>query len=81
MGCRRKGCTKCESGEKHPNLYLSTSKQGKTHLRYIRKALRPTIQECVANYQRAKDLLEELSETHTSLLFGQKVKRSNGTHS
>ena len=74
MPCTRKGCTKCESGEKHPNQYLSTSKQGKTHLRYIRKALRPSIQECVANYQEAKAILEDLSDVNADLLFGQKAK-------
>jgi len=80
MPCTHKGCTKCQTGEKHPNKYLSTSRGGKTDLRYIPKALRTQVEERVAEYQRAKDILEQLSDINTVLLLGRKSKRGKPSH-
>ncbi len=80
MPCTHKGCTKCQSGERHPNKYLSTSKGGKTDLRYIPKALRSQVEECVADYRRAKDILEQLSDINKRLLLGQKSSRRKTSH-
>lgn len=58
--CGTPGC-KCARGEKHSSLYLVVSLNGKYKQICIPRALEAEVRSWVGQYQRAQELLEELS--------------------
>jgi hypothetical protein len=58
--CGKPGC-KCARGEKHASLYLVAAYDGKYRQVFIPSALEDAVRLWVANHQRARELLEEIS--------------------
>jgi hypothetical protein len=58
--CGKPGC-KCTRGEKHVSLYLVAAYEGKSRQVFIPSALEQSVRLWVANYQKVRDLLEEIS--------------------
>jgi hypothetical protein len=65
---REKSCGKptchCARGEKHRAPYLSASEEGKLRQLFIPLELEDKARGWVENYQRIRQLLEELSQLH-----------------
>ena len=59
--CGNTSC-KCASGEGHPALYLIVSENGNLRQIYIPKYRQAEVRQSVENYQRAQELLEEISQ-------------------
>jgi len=70
--CGRKGC-RCETGELHPHVVISTHRDGKTQIVYVPKASRTQAAGAVEAYGRAWQLLEQLSSINTELLKAQEL--------
>jgi len=58
--CGKKGC-KCNKGEKHVSLYLSTKVDRKQKMVFIPSALEKQVRAWVKNYKDALSILEEIS--------------------
>lgn len=65
--CGKPNC-RCATGQGHPSLYLSSLHEGKTRLVYVPASWEPWVQERLANFHRAQDILEELTEINLELL-------------
>lgn len=63
---------RCARGERHQATYLVASTDGKMNQQFIPKAMEETAQDWVANYQRIRDLLEELSQLQKKKLKSRK---------
>ena len=65
---REKSCGKptchCARGEKHRAPYLTASEEGKLRQLFIPLEMEEKARGWVENYQRIKQLLEELSQLH-----------------
>ena len=68
--CSYPGCRRCQAGLKHPGLYHTVSKAGKTQTTYLGAALAPRCREWVEAYKRLLDLTERLSDINLALLTG-----------
>ena len=68
QSCTRKNCKKCISGEKHPQLYLSLSKNSKTKLTFLGKKKVELAKEWTQNYILLKECMEELTDINIQLL-------------
>ena len=66
--CTYKNCQPCRKGDKHPAVYLSISKKGKTHLIYLPKAVVQKAREWIGNYQKLQQVVEEVSDTNHKIL-------------
>ena len=53
---------KCAKGQKHRAVYLMLRQQGKLRQLYIPARYEPLVRQWVANQQRVKQLLKEISE-------------------
>lgn len=71
--CGKPNC-KCARGEKHESLYVSQSRQGKLHSRYIPKAMREQVSQWIERYHKIQNLLEELSQEYWRELDNRKKK-------
>ncbi len=60
--CIRKGCPACKEGRKHESCYLAATKKGKTRVRYLPKGLVEEARRRKENYQKALEVLDEMSE-------------------
>ena len=58
--CGKSSC-KCAAGEGHPALYLVVSEDGNLRQIYIPKYRQAEVRQSVEDYQRAQELLEEIS--------------------
>jgi hypothetical protein len=67
--CGKPNC-KCARGAGHAGLYLVVSQAGRTRQLFVPKAYEPAVRQWVADYHRAKELLEEISR-----LYWQKVQQ------
>ena len=61
---------KCAKGQKHRAVYLMLRQEGKLRQLYIPARFEPLVRQWVANQQRVKQLLKEISE-----FYWQKVKQ------
>lgn len=68
--CTYGGCRRCAQGLKHPALYHTVSKGGKTQTTYLGAWLAQEGREQVAAYRRLLGLLEEISQINLTLLTG-----------
>ena len=58
--CGKPNC-KCTRGQKHESLYLVASEGGKLRQLYIPKQWEQTVEHWVRQYQKARELMEEIS--------------------
>ena len=67
--CGKPGC-KCAEGPGHgPKYYLSVSRQGsRPQMDYVPQEVHAQAAEFVANYHRAREILEAISEINRELL-------------
>lgn len=67
--CGKPGC-KCAEGPGHgPKYYLSVSRSGsRPQMDYVPQESHAQVAEFVANYQRAREILEAISEINRELL-------------
>ena len=72
--CGKPGC-KCGDGPGHgPKYYLSVSYPGlRPQMDYVPQDSHPQIAEFVANYHRAREILETISEINRELLRRREV--------
>ena len=68
--CSYRGCKRCQAGLKHPGLYHTVSKAGKTQTTYLGSALAPRCREQGEAYKRLLGLAERLSDINLALLTG-----------
>ena len=67
--CGRKGCV-CDSGEKHEKLHLSLNLYGRTRGCYVGEGRRDEVAKLIAEYERAWQIIEQLTEVNLELLRG-----------
>lgn len=65
--CGRPNC-RCARGEKHASLYLVSHQDGRSRQIYIPREKEAQAREWVANYRRARELLERISERYLKML-------------
>jgi hypothetical protein len=67
--CGKPGC-KCASGPGHgPKYYLSISRSGEyPQMDYVPQGYVPQVREYLANYQRTREILEEICTINRELL-------------
>jgi hypothetical protein len=68
--CGKPNCRCAQGGEKHRSLYLMIQHGGRTRQLFIPRALEPEARQWVAEYQRLRRLLDELSE-----IYWEKLRR------
>lgn len=61
--CGKQNC-KCTRGEKHSSLYIVVSVNGKYKQTCVPRSLEAEVRIWVAQYQRAQDLIEEISKSY-----------------
>ncbi len=65
---RRRKCGKptchCAKGEGHESLYVVVREEGRLRQLFIPKDWEPQVREWVANHQRARQLMEEISRIY-----------------
>lgn len=61
--CGKSTC-KCAAGEKHASLYLVSRQNGQMRQIFVPKDLEAKVRRWVEQYQRAQELLENISEFH-----------------
>lgn len=67
--CGRKGC-QCETGEKHEKVHLCLNFRGRTRNRYVGRVRQEEVAALVREYQRARRIIEDLTEVNLELLEG-----------
>jgi len=70
--CGNKNC-RCTKGKLHKSLYLSQSKEGKTHMLYVPKKLEKEAVEWIKKNKEIKKLLNQLSEIYWKRIKERKV--------
>jgi hypothetical protein len=68
--CSYKGCRRCKAGLRHPALYHTVSKHGKTQITYLGKSRAAECRRQVAAYKRLTELIEMISDLNLVLLTG-----------
>lgn len=68
--CGRVGC-ECERGEKHRKLHLSVNLGGRTRGCYLGRERAAAAAQWVAEYQRARQIINELTAVNLELLRGE----------
>jgi hypothetical protein len=61
--CGKPNC-KCMRGQKHRGLYLVVTEGGKPRQLYVPKDWEQTVRRWVQDYQKARELMEEVSRIH-----------------
>jgi len=59
--CGNPNC-RCAKGQKHVSLYLSHSEEGSAKKLFVPKDYEERVRKWMENYQRIKQLIEEISE-------------------
>lgn len=67
--CGRSGCA-CEQGAKHRKVHLSVNLQGRTRGCYLGREREAVVAPLLAEYQRAWQLINALTEVNLALLRG-----------
>jgi len=67
--CGRKGC-ECAQGEKHEKVHLCLNFRGRTRNLYVGRGRKDTVASLVREYQRARHIIEQLTEVTLELLRG-----------
>jgi hypothetical protein len=67
--CGRKGC-ECEKGEKHEKVHLCLNFHGRTRNLYVGQGRKESVENLVREYQRARRIIDELTEVNLELLRG-----------
>jgi hypothetical protein len=65
--CGRKSC-RCEQGQLHPHVYISTSRNKKNQIIYIKPDEMETAQQHIDNYRKLLGILDEISQINVALL-------------
>ena len=60
--CGNPNCRCAREGAKHHSLYVGRTRQRKTRMQYVPKALEGPARAGVARYDQARELLDELGE-------------------
>ena len=68
--CTYPGCRRCAQGVKHPAVYHTVSREGKTQTTYLGASRAPEARGQVAAHRRLLGLLEEVSRINLTLLTG-----------
>ena len=77
--CTYPGCRKCRDGTRHPATYHSVSRESRTHLTYLSKAVASTAREWNENWREVLGIAEELTEVNLRILQAKaKSKRERG---
>ena len=74
--CGRAGC-RCERGEKHVSLYLSTKVEGKRRMVYIPDELQEEVRRRVAAYREVQQLTEVVSAACVNRVLERKRERKS----
>jgi len=61
--CGKANC-RCARGQRHVSLYLVVSEEGKPRQLFIPRSLEPVVRRWVSQYQRTRELLEEISRMY-----------------
>ena len=61
--CGKANC-RCARGEKHASLYIVVSVDGKYKQTCVPRSLEAEVRTWVAQYQRAQELIEEISKVY-----------------
>ena len=61
--CGRPGCH-CAEGEGHDGRYLVVTEKGESRQLYVPEEWAPTVERWIAAYQKARQLLDEVSDLH-----------------
>ncbi|MCG2796766.1 MAG: hypothetical protein L6427_13075 [Actinomycetia bacterium] len=73
--CGNPNC-RCARGERHGPFYLLTwSEGGKTRSKHIPREKASQVEEMIANYRKAKRLLDELSRANLELVSSGRNKK------
>lgn len=75
--CGNSNC-KCARGETHPSVYFSISKKGKTRIIYLGKKVQAQAEEWVVNYEKFKEIVDQLTEVNVEILRCQRDKGKSG---
>ena len=65
--CGRKSC-RCEKGQLHPHVYISTSRNRRNQMTYIRPGEIKEAQKYIDNYRKLTQVLDEISQLNIALL-------------
>lgn len=73
--CGKPSC-RCATDQeaKHRSLYLGQTRKGKTTMEYVPKELEETVRQWTSDFQRAVELLEELSQQGRAKLKARKQR-------
>ncbi len=66
--CTNKNCSKCKSGEKHPQFYLTQSRNSKSKLTFVGNKNEKLVRELTENHKKIKQLIDNLSDINMFLL-------------
>lgn len=66
--CTREHCGRCDSGERHPAIYLSVSQKGRTRLVYLPQEAQGQARQWVKNYRDLMALIEKVSEVNREIV-------------
>lgn len=72
--CGRKSCQCEEKGLLHPHIYISTSRNKRNQIVYIRPSEVRKAERCIKNYRKLTDILDTISQVNIALL---KLERNN----
>ena len=61
--CGNPSC-RCTRGHLHEGLYLVVTENGKGRQMYVPRKWEPTVRQWIEQYDRARELLDELSRLH-----------------
>jgi len=61
--CGKPNC-KCTRGQKHRSLYLVVTEGGKSRQLYVPRDWEQIVRQWVQDYQKARELMEEVSRIH-----------------
>jgi hypothetical protein len=59
-----KGNCRCAKGQLHESLYLVVTEGGKSRQMYVPQSWETAVRQWIENYQRARQLMDELSALH-----------------
>ncbi len=65
--CGRKSC-RCQQGQLHPHIYISTRRNKQNQIIYIRPNEVETAQQHVDNYRKMIGILDEISQLNVALM-------------
>ena len=66
--CTYPRCRKCQEGTRHPSIYHSITKNSKTRLTYIPKAVQAEAIEWNQNWKESLRIVDELTKVNLDIL-------------